>query len=108
MTLKFKPEDCNFPTVMSPIAVAQTAQAKHDKWLKEQTVVYSLGKCVTWYSSNNLLTHQAYLVDIKEIEKQCEHKRVYSENNFGRKPVEYYCLDCTANLKTPTGWEVVE
>ena len=97
---------------ISPINHAKNAQAIHDKYMASGTVVYSTGgfdSSYGWFDEKfegYKYTHQAILLDIKEIEKvepECAHGEV------DRVPghVIYKCGACHKQVK-PTGWKLAE
>lgn len=105
----------------------ELAQAKHDKWWDELMasafVVYKYkgSEHADWsrtideeFGGINKYTHQGLLIDVKKIEKKCEHKKIKASvyikgGDFGKAthyhqvPEQYYCLDCGMELQ-PTGW----
>lgn len=126
MTLKFKPDLDKYTKVLgdawlnhSPIV--DTCERflleignEHDEWLKSQMVVYgSYSEIHSVFTTKSLdddaharCTHQAYLVDVTELHKECEHWAA-SKTGGGITRWEEYCHKCDAKLK-PTGWEIVE
>lgn len=106
--LEFKPEDFLLydQELLTPKRIAIRAQGVFEQWLEKQPVVYFSEQFPHILNRNkppleHYDTHTARLVDIQEIKKECEHKRI-AHWNFDFK-TEVTCLDCNKKLKAK--WE---
>lgn len=84
--------------------IAKIAQAKHDAWLtdvmKDAVVLYSNpDKNIDWSKEKMKYdTHQALLIDIRQIEKKCQrHEPTLTRNSDGYAE-KYICKHCGVKL----------
>lgn len=117
MKLIFKPEDFRSGDyseiedgvhIVRDFVATERAQAKFDKWLDEQPVVYSHQTGHNWHTREyaaQSATHQARLVCIEEIKsKICEHEPNAIEVHAGiLYAMENKCKHCGVKLKAK--WE---
>lgn len=103
-------------SVLSKNEIMNRVQKIFDEWLEKQPIVYGKKDLVAddgtlvWWSGiddNPTITHTARLVDVRPIEKKCEHILVKSLYVNGHSHwIRYICQDCGIALK-PTGWREV-
>ena len=116
MSLKFEAKDFKWDTPHVPgkfnYYAAIDAQKVFDSWLKGQLVVTADGDKARYWDINTHIdgrdTHQAYLVDVREIEKDCvEHDTYHWLGKEGRPTGIYGCRNCDKKLR-PVKFEEVK
>lgn len=90
----------------SAIEIAEASNRILNEWLsKEGTRVYGLDRAMlAWHEQPAQTdTHTALLIDVREIERECEHKNV----GLMMEKKGFRCVDCSAEIKPKEGWERV-
>lgn len=118
----FKPEDFIY-NILDPLfesvklsklkdwqkkSLSDRCNGKIEAWLRENgKVVYGENEGVNLFNAiqSPFDTHQALLICVQKIEKNCEHKIMYIFQDGGF--VENKCSLCGKKLK-PKSWEVCE
>lgn len=99
--------DLDFPTltINHSVYAAEMANRELDKWLEETGVkVYSNHTRIWVNGKDEVSTHQAILVCVEEIKKECEHDNVVIQTVVGGIVTgKFTCVKCHQEVY-PTGW----